>query len=275
MNKTFVAAFAVSLLAGTSAFAQEHHRGDHGGDRQGHAAQHRQDQDRQRQRDQDQREQRSDNRPARPVPQVSNERARAAIAQARARQAERDDSRGERRDGPAAPRAVQSTRQTVERRTTQQRVVVPRVAPRTDTRQTDRNRYDRRDNGDQRVYLRGGRDSNHDGDRYRRPGEGHQLRDRDHGRTWYSPDRWRRTYHATHRYRTQHYRNPPGFYIRSWVFGDFLPQAWYAPNYYLDWWSYGLPRPPIGTEWVRSGDDALLVDTWSGEVLSVYYDLFW
>jgi len=63
--------------------------------------------------------------------------------------------------------------------------------------------------------------------------------------------------------------------VQRWSFGDYLPGGWYTNNYYLDWWAYGLPQPPIGCEWVRVGDDALLVDIWSGEVLSVYYNLFW
>jgi len=37
--------------------------------------------------------------------------------------------------------------------------------------------------------------------------------------------------------------------------------------------SAGLP--PVGCEWVRVGSDALLVDIWTGEVLSVEYGLFW
>jgi Ni/Co efflux regulator RcnB len=279
MKKTFVATLALSLLAGTSALAQEAHQR---GDWKDRVAEHRQDQATEKTDGQDQ----SDHhRPARPVPQVSNERAQEAIAAARTRQAEPDaaapvrgDVRAEHRDGVIAQVAAQAVarREAAERRSQEQRVVVPRVTPRPDDhRQTDRNHYDRRDNGDQHVIVRGDRDNDRDGDRNRRPGEGHQLRDRDQGRHWYNPDQWRRTYHAQHRYRTQHYRTPPGFYIRSWVFGDVLPGSWYTPNYYLNWWSYGLPRPPIGTEWVRSGDDALLVDTWSGEVLSVYYDLFW
>ena len=285
MNKTFVAALALSLLAGTSAFAQQAYQRGETGDWRDRVAEHRQAQaaqqaERRAQREETQQARGDDNAPARPVPQVSNERAQQAIAAARARQAEHDtvvqarrDDHPQRQDSFIGQVAAQAAarREAAERRTQEQRVIVPRVAPRTD----DHDRYDRRDNNDQHVYLRGDHDNDHDGDRNRRPGEGHQLRDRDHGRHWYDPDQWRRTYHAQHRYRLQHYRTPPGFYIRSWVFGDYLPNSWYAPNYYLNWWSYGLPRPPIGTEWVRSGDDALLVDTWSGEVLSVYYDLFW
>jgi len=63
--------------------------------------------------------------------------------------------------------------------------------------------------------------------------------------------------------------------VRSWSFGDYLPGGWYSSSYYLDWFRYGLPQPPIGCEWVRVGDNAMLVDVWSGRVLSVYYDLFW
>jgi len=289
MNKTFVAALALSLVAGTSAFAQERQRSEETG-RPERIAEHRQAQtqqqsDRQAQREEARQARNDDNRPARPVPQVSNERAQEAIAAARARQAEhdtvvqarREDHTDNRDSVVAQAAALTGARREAAGRHAQERYAVgAQVTPRPDEhRQTDRDSSNRHDSGDQHVYLRSGHDNDHDADRHRRPGEGHQLRDRDHNRQWYVPDQWRRTYHATHRYRTQHYRTPPGFYIRSWVFGDVLPNSWYAPSYYLNWWSYGLPRPPIGTEWIRSGDDALLVDTWSGEVLSVYYDLFW
>lgn len=77
------------------------------------------------------------------------------------------------------------------------------------------------------------------------------------------------------RYRAPAYRYPRGFYVRQWSFGDYLPGGWYGQSYYLDAWQYGLPYPPVGCEWVRVGADALLVDVWSGQVLSVYYGLFW
>jgi Ni/Co efflux regulator RcnB len=63
--------------------------------------------------------------------------------------------------------------------------------------------------------------------------------------------------------------------VNSWSFGDYLPGGWYSQSYYLNSGMYGLPYPPVGCEWVRVGDDALLVDVWSGQVLSVYYNLFW
>ena len=63
--------------------------------------------------------------------------------------------------------------------------------------------------------------------------------------------------------------------MNRWSFGDYLPGGWYGQSYYLDAYEYGLPYPPAGCEWVRVGDDAILVDVWSGQVLSVMYDLFW
>jgi hypothetical protein len=65
------------------------------------------------------------------------------------------------------------------------------------------------------------------------------------------------------------------FYARRWSYGDYLPGGWYGSSYYLNAGQFGLPYPPIGCEWVRVGNDALLVDVWSGQVLSVFYGLFW
>lgn len=78
------------------------------------------------------------------------------------------------------------------------------------------------------------------------------------------------------RYRGYAYRPPSGFYIRSWGYGDQLPRSWWSSQYRLnDWWSYGLPIPPIGYEYVRVGEDVLLVDMFSGRVVQVIRDVFW
>lgn len=102
-----------------------------------------------------------------------------------------------------------------------------------------------------------------------------QLRDRDRGRQWFDQRSFRPSYRAPQRFRVAPYRAPPGFYNRSWSFGDRLPYGWFGSSYYLNFGSYGLPYPPVGAEWIRVGSDALLVDVWTGEVLSVYYGLFW
>jgi Ni/Co efflux regulator RcnB len=69
---------------------------------------------------------------------------------------------------------------------------------------------------------------------------------------------------------------PQGFYRHSWVYGEVLPFGWYTPNYYInDWDYYGLEPAPYGCEWVREGSDAVLVDVYTGRVLSVEYGLFY
>ncbi|HTT97808.1 MAG TPA: RcnB family protein [Rhizomicrobium sp.] len=71
------------------------------------------------------------------------------------------------------------------------------------------------------------------------------------------------------------YVRPAGWYAHKWVYGDRLPRAFFAPDYFiLDFATYGLIAPWDGYEWVRYGDDALLVDIDTGEVIRVEYDLF-
>ena len=92
-------------------------------------------------------------------------------------------------------------------------------------------------------------------------------RDRDH-------DDWR--WRSQNRYRGWNYRPPVGYYSRSWIFGDLLPRSWWTPDYQItQWWAYGLPRPPLGSAWIRVGDDALLIDRFTGRVFRVVYDVFW
>lgn len=287
MKKAFAAALTISLLAGTSALAQERHQR---GDWHARATEHKEDGQQQREDRRPDRQQPEETRPARPVPHLASPRANEAIADARARQAQHDAVVVERRNDRANDAILQARAHQDERRTEEQRHVVPRVIT-----QAQQDRYERRDdNREQRVYVRSDarrsndtaarraeverrlrdadRSRDRDHDRYHRPS---QIRDRDRNRHWYNPSQWQRSYWAQHRYRVSPYRYPSGWYVRTWVFGDRLPHSWYGQSYYLDWWRYRLPMPPIGAEWVRVGDDALLVDTWSGQVLSVYYDLFW
>ena len=107
------------------------------------------------------------------------------------------------------------------------------------------------------------------------PGANHPLRGRDSGRAWYNPGVTPPHFTAQRRFHADWSYRPYGWYARSWVYGDFLPAGWFGQAYYLDWNGFGLPAPPIGCEWVREGNDALLVDAWSGQVLSVDYGVFW
>lgn len=122
------------------------------------------------------------------------------------------------------------------------------------------------------------RHDDHPGDR----GRDDRRWDRGDHRDWERrrPRYDRRTYppywSSLRRYRISPYRPPVGFYVRRWGFGDILPRGWWGPTYRLsDWWAYGLPIPPVGFEWVRVGDDALLVDAYSGRVVQVAPHLFW
>jgi len=101
------------------------------------------------------------------------------------------------------------------------------------------------------------------------------LRAQDRGRRSFAQGGYRRSYQAQRRFNAGAYYQPRGWYYRRWGFGDYLPLGWYVSSYYLNAWSYGLPPPPIGAEWVRNGPDAVLVDIWAGEVLSVDYGVFY
>lgn len=133
-----------------------------------------------------------------------------------------------------------------------------------DRRTWDRDRHDDRRDWDRNRYDSDRRDW--DRDRYRNA-----------PRNW---DRWDRgryptVYFSPHRYRHA-WRPPPGFYVRIWSYGDFLPRDWYGPSWWLvDPWAYGLPLPPPGYDWVRAGDDALLVDQYTGRIVQVVRGVFW
>jgi Ni/Co efflux regulator RcnB len=71
------------------------------------------------------------------------------------------------------------------------------------------------------------------------------------------------------------YRPPEGYEHRHWGHGDRLPPSYYARNYWIsNFLAFGLFAPPPNLVWVRVGDDALLIDQYSGEVVQVDYDVF-
>lgn len=82
---------------------------------------------------------------------------------------------------------------------------------------------------------------------------------------------------APHRFHAPRaYVRPAGWYPHRWVFGERLPRTFFAPDYFiLDFTSFGLMAPWDGYEWVRYGDDALLIDVETGEVIRVEYDVFY
>jgi Ni/Co efflux regulator RcnB len=81
---------------------------------------------------------------------------------------------------------------------------------------------------------------------------------------------------APRKFHVAAYRRPAGYQARRWAFGQRLPSAYFARDYWIsNFWLYGLMQPWDGYEWVRVGDDALLVDVDTGEVIRVEYDVFY
>ncbi len=99
-------------------------------------------------------------------------------------------------------------------------------------------------------------------------------RGQDRGRRDYSA--LRRNFTAPRRFRGGFYRPPQGFYNHRWVYGEILPRAFWAQDYWLgDFYDYDLPPPPPGTVWVRYGNDALLIDEFDGQIIEVVYNVFY
>lgn len=87
---------------------------------------------------------------------------------------------------------------------------------------------------------------------------------------------YQRNVSATERFRYGSYDRPSGWYYRRWSYGDYLPAAFWARDYWLtSWWLFDLAIPPYGYEWVRYGDDALLVNVYTGQILQVDYGVFY
>jgi len=143
----------------------------------------------------------------------------------------------------------------------------------------DQGRNGDHDRGDRGNGERGRWDQGRNGDNDRWDHNGD--RGRDHRGL---PPNWRHwqrgqtpnVYSASHRYHVGPYRPPYGWYVRAWGYGDILPSGWYGSNFWIDdFYDYDLPWPPPGMHWVRVGDDAFLVDDYSGRIVQVIRDMFW
>jgi hypothetical protein len=105
-----------------------------------------------------------------------------------------------------------------------------------------------------------------------------------------APVHWNTSWRNNHRYDWHNWRNRHRSLFRLGFYSD--PFGWgyqpYSigwrmwPNYYRsssywlnDPWQYRLPYAPPGTRWIRYYNDAILVDTWSGQVVDVIYNFFW
>ena len=87
---------------------------------------------------------------------------------------------------------------------------------------------------------------------------------------------YRRNFRAPQRWHWGVYTRPPGWFYRRWTYGMILPALFWTRNFWIDsWWEFDLPIPPYGYRWVRVDNDALLINTATGEVLQVQYDAFY
>ena len=88
---------------------------------------------------------------------------------------------------------------------------------------------------------------------------------------------WRNyRHHHRSRFHLGFYIDPYGWGYQPFSIGWRLWPSYYSRNYWInDPWMYRLPYAPPGYVWVRYWNDALLVDTWSGQVVDVIPDFFW
>jgi Ni/Co efflux regulator RcnB len=86
---------------------------------------------------------------------------------------------------------------------------------------------------------------------------------------------YQHNFQAARSFKIGPYHRPPGWSSHRWGFGEVLPRAYWGPQFILaDYWLFALEVPPSGYEWVRDGNDAILVNTDSGEILQVEYGVF-
>jgi len=72
------------------------------------------------------------------------------------------------------------------------------------------------------------------------------------------------------------YFDPFGWGYQPYQIGWRLWPSYYSNRYWInDPWQYRLPYAPPGYQWVRYYNDAVLVDTWTGDVVDVLYNFFW
>jgi Ni/Co efflux regulator RcnB len=86
--------------------------------------------------------------------------------------------------------------------------------------------------------------------------------------------RWRERNRS--RFRIGIYYDPFGWGYQQFDIGWRMWPNYYSSNYWIDDpYDYRLPYAPPGTQWVRYYNDAVLVDTYTGEVVDVIHNFFW
>jgi len=121
------------------------------------------------------------------------------------------------------------------------------------------------------------------------PHEGTQPPLRLQNRSRDNNHRWNTSWRNDHRYNWNDWRRQPrsifhlGFYYdpfgwgyQPYQIGWRLWPSYYSSRYWInDPWEYRLPYAPPGYRWIRYWDDAILVDTFTGEAVDVIHNFFW
>ena len=87
-----------------------------------------------------------------------------------------------------------------------------------------------------------------------------------------------RDYRRTHRsaFRMGAYSGPRGYTYRVISPGYQFAPSYYSRRYWIsDPVRYRLPRPGYNRQWVRYGNDVVLINIRNGRVITVYRDFFW
>ena len=79
---------------------------------------------------------------------------------------------------------------------------------------------------------------------------------------------------AERRYNAARYHGPRGYQQRHWRHGERLPAQYRTRGYVVYYRTYRLAPPPRGYQYVRVGNDVLLVSTRGGLISLVLMDLF-
>lgn len=86
---------------------------------------------------------------------------------------------------------------------------------------------------------------------------------------------YRKTVTSKHRYNAAAFVAPSGFTYRRFSVGEHVPSMLLSDSVVLgNYQNYALEAPPSGLTWIRDGQDALLVDMRTGEVIQADYDVF-
>ncbi|MDB5696507.1 MAG: rane protein [Sphingomonas bacterium] len=87
----------------------------------------------------------------------------------------------------------------------------------------------------------------------------------------------RRDYRQTNRgYNRGNYAGPRGYRYRPVTVGYQFQPSYYARNYWVnDWNRYRLARPGINQQWVRYGNDVVLVNIRNGRVIRTQNRFFY